>query len=189
MSTLFLRGNSRSLGNQWPCWPARRYARDVPLRRVTQALNRNYCMSRRISDLHSKPRVVQKTSGIEQALAKHSAQAATSSPELRFIRDVFLLSNTRICSQHSRGKACVRNRWQQSPAPSWPNRSRTVFVCFTTARFSQRGRRRSPALPRITELFHELVQERSQRWPQSLNASTTTIQSDPKMSGTHQCSF
>ena len=177
MSTLF-GAELRSLGNHMAMLASQdRYARDVPLLELTQALNETTaCLGvyrTYIRNLEVSP---EDQAVIEQAIT----EAQTLKPQLHplsfaFIRDVFLLQNRpHLLPVHREARLAFVIRWQQFTGPIMAKSFEDTFLYVYNPLVSLNevggDPRPSAASP---ELFHELVQERSQRWPQSLNASTT----------------
>jgi (1->4)-alpha-D-glucan 1-alpha-D-glucosylmutase len=177
MSTLF-GAELRSLGNHMAMLASQdRYARDVPLLELTQALNETTaCLGvyrTYIRNLEVSP---EDQAVIEQAIT----EARTLKPQLHplsfaFIRDVFLLQNRpHLLPAQREARLAFVIRWQQFTGPIMAKSFEDTFLYVYNPLVSLNevggDPRPSAASP---ELFHELVQERSQRWPQSLNASTT----------------
>ncbi|MCU1334915.1 MAG: malto-oligosyltrehalose synthase [Bryobacterales bacterium] len=177
MATLF-GSELRSLGHHMAMLASQdRYARDVPRHELTQALNettaclgvyRTYIRNLEVS--HEDQAV------IEQAIT----EAQTLRPQLHplsfaFVRDVFLLQNRpHLLPQQREARLAFVIRWQQFTGPIMAKsfEDTLLYVYNPLVSLNEVGGdpRPSAASP---DLFHELVQERSQKWPQSLNASTT----------------
>src|SRR6266404_3241320 len=177
MSTLF-GAELRSLGNHMAMLASQdRYARDVPLLELTQALNETTaCLGVYRTYIRNLELSPEDQAVIEQALAEAQALKPQLHPQsFAFIRDVFLLRNhPHLLPAQREARLAFVIRWQQFTGPIMAKSFEDTFLYVYSPLVSLNevggDPRPSAASP---ELFHELVQERSQRWPQSLNASTT----------------
>src|SRR6267143_1343717 len=177
MSTLF-GAELRSLGNHLAMLASQdRYARDVPLLDLTQALNETTaCLGVYRTYIRNLELSPEDQAVIEQALAEAQALKPQLHPQsFAFIRDVFLLRNhPHLLPAQREARLAFVIRWQQFTGPIMAKSFEDTFLYVYNPLVSLNevggDPRPSAASP---ELFHELVQERSQRWPQSLNASTT----------------
>jgi (1->4)-alpha-D-glucan 1-alpha-D-glucosylmutase len=177
MGTLFA-AELRSLGHQLALLANQdRYARDVPLIELTQALNEvTACLSVYRTYIRNLEVSAEDRAVIEQAVA----QAQILRPQLHplafpFISDVFLLQNRpHLLPDQREARLAFVIRWQQFTGPIMAKSFEDTFLYVYNPLISLNevggDPRPSAASP---EYFHQVVQERSERWPQSLNATTT----------------
>jgi (1->4)-alpha-D-glucan 1-alpha-D-glucosylmutase len=177
MGTLFA-AELRSLGHQLALLASQdRYARDLPLMELTQALNETtaglsaYRTYIRNLEVSPEDRAV-----IELAVAK----AQGIRPELHllafpFIRDVLLLHNPpHLLPGQRESRLAFVMRWQQFTGPimvkSFEDSLLYVYNPLISLNEVGGDPRPSAASPNY---FHRLIEARSRKWPYSLNATTT----------------
>lgn len=177
MGTLFA-AELRSLGHQLALLAFQdRYARDLPLIELTQALNETtaglsvYRTYIRNLEVSPEDRAV-----IELAVAKAQAIRPQLHPlAFPFIRDVLLLHNApHLLPGQREARLAFVMRWQQFTGPIMAKSFEDTFLYVYNPLISLNevggDPRPSAASP---DYFHRLVHERSRNWPYSLNATTT----------------
>jgi len=135
-----------------------RYARDVPLLELTQALNETTaCLGVYRTYIRNLELSPEDQAVIEQALAEHSAQAQLI-PRASLSSETFFYYGITASSPAQReARLAFVSAGNNSPAPSWPNRFEDTFLYVLQPLVSLNevggDPRPSAASP---ELFHEL---------------------------------
>lgn len=177
MGTLFA-AELRSLGHQLALLANQdRYARDVPLIELTQALNETtaglsvYRTYIRNLEVSPEDRAV-----AEQAVAKAQGLRPQLHPlAFPFIRDVLLLNSPpHLLPGQREARLAFVMHWQQFTGPLMAKAFEDTFLYVYNPLISLNevggDPRPSAASP---EYFHQLIHERSRKWPHALNATTT----------------
>ena len=177
MGTLFA-AELRSLSHQLALLASQdRYARDVPLTELRKALHETtarlsvYRTYIRNLEVGPEDRAV-----IEQAVATAQGFCAQLHPmAFPFIRDVFLLHNPpHLLPDQREARLAFVMRWQQFTGPIMAKafEDTLLYVYNPLISLNEVGGDPRPAAA-SRDYFQQCIHERLEKWPHSLNATTT----------------
>jgi (1->4)-alpha-D-glucan 1-alpha-D-glucosylmutase len=177
MSTI-LGVEMRSLGRQLGELASQsRYARDLPRHELTEALiETTACFSVYRTYIRNLDLPAAATRVLEEALAKARLRKPSLNPQcFDFLRDVLLLSNPpHVLPDHREARLGFVLRWQQFTGPIVAKglEDTALYVYYPLLSLNEVGG--DPAPTKIcSKEFPEFIAKRQERWPHSMNASTT----------------
>ena len=177
--TTLLRVEMQSLGRRMGEIAARdRYARDIPRSELTEALIEiTACFPVYRTYIRSLDASESAKALIERAVDEARARRPRIRPEcFDFLRDLLTVANPpHILSDQREERLTFVMRWQQftSPIVAKGLEDTALFVYYPLLSLNEVGGNPEPAKVKGLEDFANLIGDRRQHWPDSLNASST----------------
>jgi len=174
-----LRVEMRSLGRQLVELAGKdRYARDIPRSELTEALTETTaCMDvyrTYVRNLEVPPAAHERIAeALDQARVRRPRMSAEP---FAFLREILTLRNpAHVLPEQREERLAFVMRWQQLTGPIVAKglEDTALYVYYPLLSLNEVGGRPSPSSIVSREEFYALMQERLQRWPHSLNATST----------------